>query len=108
GVVRAVAMMSMDQSAKPRWRYWEAMALIRSGQRDAGLSLMAELANDRSYHGFLAADFVDALPFGAQAIGGDQRLVHGDWAVVEAVGLVDEVGRQEAVIAPIVGKLSHQ
>lgn len=59
-VLRAVGRMPMAQASTPRWRYWEAIALTRSGQREAGEGLLNALAEDRSYHGFLAADAMDA------------------------------------------------
>ncbi|MCW8907615.1 MAG: transglycosylase SLT domain-containing protein [Sedimenticola sp.] len=39
-----------------RWRYWRARALAESGQQEAAESLLREVAEERSYHGFLAAD----------------------------------------------------
>ncbi|MEL6447568.1 MAG: transglycosylase SLT domain-containing protein [Pseudomonadota bacterium] len=55
-VVRTVARMSAEDQASERWRYWEAVALIEIGQVDAGRGLLEPLAQERSYHGFLAAD----------------------------------------------------
>ncbi len=39
-----------------RWRYWHARGLYESGREQAGEQLMMELAGQRSYYGFLAAD----------------------------------------------------
>jgi len=39
-----------------RWRYWKARALEEQGQPEAAGRLYDELAGNRSYYGFLAAD----------------------------------------------------
>lgn len=38
------------------WRYWQAVVLERAGATEQADALFAELAGERSYHGFLAAD----------------------------------------------------
>ena len=46
---------------QPRWRYWLARALMgadNSGSLLRGQQLMAELAKERDYYGFLAADLL--------------------------------------------------
>lgn len=45
---------SIRQSGQ--WRYWQAMALSQTGDADAADALLASLADERSYYGFLAAD----------------------------------------------------
>ncbi len=45
-----------------RWRYWLARALEQQGHRDRAEAIYATLANNRSYHGFLAADRLE-LPY---------------------------------------------
>jgi len=42
-----------------RWRYWRAVALTRTGEADAARVLFADLAGERDYYGFLAADRLD-------------------------------------------------
>ncbi|GGX53540.1 lytic transglycosylase domain-containing protein [Saccharospirillum salsuginis] len=42
--------------ASGQWRYWRAMALRQTGEPDAADSLLAPLARERSYYGFLAAE----------------------------------------------------
>ena len=61
-VLRAIGRMPLEQASKDRWRYWEGVALLRSGQREAGLGLLEALAGERSFHGFAAADLL-ALPY---------------------------------------------
>ncbi len=39
-----------------RWRYWQARALAETGNTAEAQIRFAELAKERSYHGFLAAD----------------------------------------------------
>ncbi|MFT4712420.1 MAG: soluble lytic murein transglycosylase [Candidatus Azotimanducaceae bacterium] len=54
----------------PRWRYWHARILEDSTQQaeqDDAKQTLAELANTRSYYGFLAADHLD-LPYQFQNI----------------------------------------
>ncbi|MEM9172778.1 MAG: transglycosylase SLT domain-containing protein [Pseudomonadota bacterium] len=62
GVLRAIGRMPMASAAIDRWRYWEGLALVRSGQIDAGRGLLEALAEERSFHGFMAADYLD-LPY---------------------------------------------
>ena len=51
----ADAMPTALQEQLP-WRYWRARALERIGQPTAAASLYRELATQRDYYGFLAAD----------------------------------------------------
>jgi soluble lytic murein transglycosylase len=41
---------------EPRWQYWLARALDASGEAKAAHAIYQRLAEQRSYHGFLAAD----------------------------------------------------
>lgn len=43
-----------------RWRYWHARALEETGEQDKANEIFAELAQERDYYGFLAADKVNA------------------------------------------------
>jgi soluble lytic murein transglycosylase len=43
----------------PRWRYWEARAYEGMGDPETAERLYTEVAGDRSYYGFMAADRVD-------------------------------------------------
>lgn len=48
-------------AATPRWQYWRARALLEQStpeQRKEGRELLASIAADRSYYGFLASDLV--------------------------------------------------
>jgi len=44
--------------SKENWRYWRARTLLETGDTDRANSLFTSLAEQRSYHGFLAADQV--------------------------------------------------
>ncbi len=43
-----------------RWRYWHARALEETGEQDKANEIFAELAKERDYYGFLAADKINA------------------------------------------------
>lgn len=43
-----------------RWRYWHARALEHTGDADKAKEIYAELAKERDYYGFLAADKISA------------------------------------------------
>lgn len=92
-VLRAIARMELDIAAQDRWRYWEATALIRSGQTAAGRALLAALANERSYHGFLAAD---ALELEYQF---DDVPLRVDDAAVAALASRDDIIRARELLA---------
>jgi soluble lytic murein transglycosylase len=41
-----------------RWRYWKGRALLKLGRHEDGLALLGEVARDRTYYAFLAADHI--------------------------------------------------
>jgi soluble lytic murein transglycosylase len=43
-----------------RWRYWRARALERTGQIEPARALLTDLAQERDYYGFAAADRIGA------------------------------------------------
>jgi soluble lytic murein transglycosylase len=52
-----------------RWRYWRARALEATGQAAAARQLLSELARERDYYGFIAADALgQAYAFGHRPI----------------------------------------
>jgi soluble lytic murein transglycosylase len=55
-----IAMMSEADSGIDQWRYWQGIALAQTNQPDASRSVLAALASERSYYGFLAADELGA------------------------------------------------
>lgn len=55
-LIADMAAMSAEERAAEEWRYWRAIALEKVGQINASLSTLEQLAKERSYYGFLAAD----------------------------------------------------
>lgn len=56
GVLAALDRLTATEQQQPNWRYWRARALEQTGQFTSSQPLWRELARDRSFHGFLAAD----------------------------------------------------
>ncbi len=55
-VLRHIAAMPAGEAQQEEWRYWQAVALVNTGQKQQALDQLAPLARQRDYHGFLAAD----------------------------------------------------
>lgn len=55
----ALDNLSVQEKMQERWRYWQAKTCIQTGRREKGLEIFRQLANERSYYGFMAADFLD-------------------------------------------------
>ena len=51
-----IALMSDGERNSEQWRYWSGVALQRSGAASAADAALIDLAAERSYYGFLAAD----------------------------------------------------
>jgi soluble lytic murein transglycosylase len=62
GVLRWLDQLQPALNAAPLWRYWRARALEATGRKDEALALYRPLADERDYHGFLAADRL-GLPY---------------------------------------------
>jgi len=58
-VVKHTAALPPDEALREEWRYWRALALEQTGQHGQALDGFAQLARERDYHGFLAADFMN-------------------------------------------------
>lgn len=53
--------LSAEAAATPRWQYWRSRALLEQSAESSkreGRELLASLAADRTYYGFLAADLI--------------------------------------------------
>jgi soluble lytic murein transglycosylase len=61
-VPQIIAAMSPETAAGSRWRYWRARALLETGVTTEARALLAELAQEANYHGFMAADLLQ-LPY---------------------------------------------
>jgi soluble lytic murein transglycosylase len=55
-LARNLPLLSEPGRDKTVWRYWQAMVLERRGDADGAKSLLEQLAKERDYYGFLAAD----------------------------------------------------
>lgn len=55
-VIAAVQALSASQRGQQQWRYWLARAFDQTGQHERAHALYRQLATERSYYGFLAAD----------------------------------------------------
>lgn len=51
--------LTEDEQKESEWRYWKARMLDKSGFGNVAKPLFNELAQERSYYGFLAADRLD-------------------------------------------------
>lgn len=58
GLLAAIHAMPRAQRDRGSWRYWEARALLQTGDIAAARKLADPLAEEFSYYGFLAADLV--------------------------------------------------
>jgi soluble lytic murein transglycosylase len=59
-VVRSIDALPADESGKSEWQYWKAIAHAELGETDTANAILREVAAERSYHGFLAADATGA------------------------------------------------
>ncbi len=55
-VLSAINLMPDSETQANEWRYWRARALYETGNRPLAESILAALAKDRDFYGFLAAD----------------------------------------------------
>jgi len=55
-VARRIREMPLEEQQTERWRYWLARALEQTERRSQANDIYLELAGERSYYGFLAAD----------------------------------------------------
>jgi soluble lytic murein transglycosylase len=54
-----IGLMPEAERQSEEWRYWRGIALHRGGDTETAHELLAELARETSYYGFLAADELD-------------------------------------------------
>ena len=57
-VAQALAGLTIEEQQQPQWQYWQARALIETGDAPQGQSIYNRLSEDRSFYGFMAADAV--------------------------------------------------
>jgi soluble lytic murein transglycosylase len=71
-----VAMMTADERDSEQWRYWQGIALARSGRTAAAREILESLAAARSYYGFLAADEIGVpYAFAHDALAADENTI---------------------------------
>lgn len=58
-VAEALAGLTAQERQDPKWQYWQARALDKTGNSLQAQDAYAKLAEDRSFYGFLAADTVN-------------------------------------------------
>ncbi len=56
GIVDTIQRFPDHAQDEPQWRYWEARALEQTDKAELARSLYADLAKERDFYGFLAAD----------------------------------------------------
>ena len=88
-----IAAMPDAEASKDEWRYWQAIALERTGAADGARPILTELARERSYYGFLAADALD-LPYAFA----DAPLTADDERMTELAARPDLVRARELLL----------
>jgi len=58
-IAHALAGLTAEEQSEPKWQYWQARALVETGNTVQALAVYNRLAEDRSFYGFLAADTVN-------------------------------------------------
>lgn len=69
-----------DERGEEEWRYWRGRALAALDRNDEAEAVLAPLAHERSYHGYLAADALDR-PYNL-----NRRPLARDPAILEDLG----------------------
>ena len=54
----SIELLSEEEKSKPKWQYWKARALVATGKQEQAKQIFYQLARDRSFYGFLAADYL--------------------------------------------------
>lgn len=65
--LRFLAMLPEAEQKENEWRYWKARMLDQTGEKKQARALYGELAKERSYYGFMAADRV-GQPYAMQHV----------------------------------------
>jgi len=82
-VQQALDKLTVNEKSKERWRYWQAKTFMQTGQREKGLDIFKQLASERSFHGFLAADYL-----------------HQDYALVDKPIVLDVKNKSRLLAQP--------
>ena len=92
------AMGGAERDAE-EWRYWHGIALQRNNRIPEGASILAELAKERSYYGFLAADEL-GLPYAL----GSSAFVANEERLTEISARPDLVRARELFLVGLDGR----
>lgn len=57
-VQSALDNLSAAEKQEQRWQYWQARTFFQTSQQSRGKAIYSELAKERSYYGFIAADYL--------------------------------------------------
>ena len=85
-VIAAIGDMPADEQQADEWRYWLAFANEHIGNQALADTIFAELAGERSFYGFLAADQA-----GKEYKFADNRLIADE-------ATIDQLGRRDSMI----------
>jgi soluble lytic murein transglycosylase len=80
-VDQALGNLSAKEKKQERWRYWQAKALLETNQREKGLAIFKQLANERSYYGY--SDKTTAL----RLLGTTSPRVRSPWLAAKVICL---------------------
>ncbi len=58
-VISALNRLNNFEKLKPKWQYWRARAYWEGGEKKLAKSLFSKLAGQRSFYGFVAADYLN-------------------------------------------------
>jgi len=72
-VLRSIDAMPADEQQKEEWQYWNAVALQGKNKTELANEIFVDLATERSYYGFLAADVI-----GSEYVFSDSPLADND------------------------------
>ena len=68
-VYKLLQSMNEDFVSQINWKYWLGRSVYELGRIEEGREILAEVAKDRSFFGFLAAQFLDEdLPFNEETL----------------------------------------
>ncbi|PPD30708.1 MAG: lytic murein transglycosylase [Methylomonas sp.] len=73
-VLTGIADLNASEKNEDRWQYWQAKALLGTGQQQQAISILQAIAKHRSLYAFMAADYLHQ----------DIELAHNPIAVSES------------------------
>ena len=98
-VIHSIDTMPADEQQKDEWQYWKAIALQGDGEADLAQEILAELATERSYYGFLAADVI-----GSDYAFSDKPLTDDDVLVAQLAAMPALIRARELFLVGLDGR----